>query len=311
MKKIFVFLCLVLISCDDGDIIYSNFNFSEETPLNICQDDNNYVLHYIDQQTAEAVSFKFTSADFRLSYPGFEVPEDLVIPLNSSNKINYRQLSSTANSNNYFCQDVPPSIPRVDEEFESTTGGYATITIIAYDQDDNDGVPAELEDLNNNGNLFDDDTDGDGIPNFLDVDDDNDNVLTEIEIINEDNPNVFPDFDGDGIPDYLDEDDDNDGVITRYEDINAYDSGNEEPILNPADDTNAEGIPNYLNPNISESLVIDKYKPNVITRKFRVQVVLHDVTLKNINSEETVTLSTLNLGRIETTVEEDLANPEE
>ncbi|MDN6310426.1 MAG: hypothetical protein L0J60_07125, partial [Psychroflexus sp.] len=190
----------------------------------------------------------------------------------------------------------------------STTGGYATISVVAYDQDDNDGVPAAMEDINNNGNLFDDDTDNDGIPNFLDVDDDNDNVLTEVEIINEENPDVYPDFDGDGIPNYLDPDDDGDGVITRYEDINAYDSGNEDPILNPTDDTNAEGVPNYLNPNVKESLVIDQYKPNVVTRKFRVQIVIHDVSLENINNEQTVTLSTLNLGKIETTKEEDLAS---
>lgn len=310
MKKVLVLMCLVLMSCDDGDIVYTNFNFSEETSLNICQDNNNYVLHYVDQETAEAVSFKFTSADFELSYPGFDAPEDLIIPINSSNKINYRRLSSATNSNNYFCQNVPPSVPQVVEEFESTSGGFARIALIVYEQDDNDGVPKELEDINNNGDLFDDDTDGDGIPNFLDVDDDNDNVLTEVEIINQDNPNVYPDFNDDGIPNYLDEDDDGDGVITRYEDINAYGSGNPEPILNPADDTNAEGVPNYLNPAITESLVIDQYKPNVATRKFRVQIVINDVTLQNINSDETVTLSTLNLGKIETAVEEDLANPE-
>lgn len=308
MKRILVLLCLILVSCDDGDIIYTNFNFSEETKLNICQDNNDYVLHYIDQETAEAVSFRFTSADFQLSYTGFEAPDDLTIDLNSSNKINYRRLSSATNTNDYFCQNVPPSIPQVIEEFESTTGGYATISVVAYDQDDNDGVPAAMEDINNNGNLFDDDTDNDGIPNFLDVDDDNDNVLTEVEIINEENPDVYPDFDGDGIPNYLDPDDDGDGVITRYEDINAYDSGNEDPILNPTDDTNAEGVPNYLNPNVKESLVIDQYKPNVVTRKFRVQIVIHDVSLENINNEQTVTLSTLNLGKIETTKEEDLAS---
>lgn len=47
---------------------------------------------------------------------------------------------------------------------------------------DRDGVFNKDEDLNNNGDLYDDDTDGDGIPDFLDVDDDGDNVLTRREI---------------------------------------------------------------------------------------------------------------------------------
>lgn len=47
---------------------------------------------------------------------------------------------------------------------------------------DRDGVLNINEDLNNNGDLYDDDTDGDGIPDFLDVDDDGDNILTRREI---------------------------------------------------------------------------------------------------------------------------------
>ncbi len=56
---------------------------------------------------------------------------------------------------------------------------------------DGDGIINILEDLNNNGNLYDDDTDGDGIPNFLDNDDDGDGVFTrrEIRIPDPDNPN--------------------------------------------------------------------------------------------------------------------------
>jgi hypothetical protein len=47
---------------------------------------------------------------------------------------------------------------------------------------DNDGIPSHIEDLNGNKNLFDDDTDGDGIPNFIDSDDDGDRVLTINEL---------------------------------------------------------------------------------------------------------------------------------
>jgi hypothetical protein len=47
---------------------------------------------------------------------------------------------------------------------------------------DLDGVFSYLEDLNDNQDSFDDDTDGDGAPNFIDVDDDGDGTITKNEI---------------------------------------------------------------------------------------------------------------------------------
>ncbi|WP_051197461.1 FKBP-type peptidyl-prolyl cis-trans isomerase [Flavobacterium soli] len=47
---------------------------------------------------------------------------------------------------------------------------------------DRDGVMTKYEDLNGDGDPFNDDTDGDGLPDFLDVDDDDDDYLTRIEI---------------------------------------------------------------------------------------------------------------------------------
>ena len=53
---------------------------------------------------------------------------------------------------------------------------------VRYLDTDGDGIPSYLEDLNGNGDLYDDDTDGDGFPNFLDNDDDGDGFLTLMEI---------------------------------------------------------------------------------------------------------------------------------
>ena len=109
---------------------------------------------------------------------------------------------------------------------------------------DLDGVPTVAEDLNGDGNLANDDTDGDGIPNFLDNDDDGDMILTSVEYVfanqgRNATTNTLRDTDGDGIPNYLDDDDDGDGVLTINED---YDQNN-----NPADDdTNNNGLPDYL-----------------------------------------------------------------
>ena len=109
---------------------------------------------------------------------------------------------------------------------------------------DNDSVPTASEDVNNDTNLANDDTDGDGIPNYLDNDDDGDLVLTNLEYVfarpsNSQSVNAILDTDTDGIPNYLDNDDDGDGVLTWREDYNS--DGN------PAnDDTNSNSIPDYL-----------------------------------------------------------------
>lgn len=65
---------------------------------------------------------------------------------------------------------------------------------------DNDGIPSYLEDLDGDGylrvsdpanNSYPDDTDHDGIPNFYDIDDDGDNYTTRLEIqyVHPDDPN--------------------------------------------------------------------------------------------------------------------------
>ncbi len=71
---------------------------------------------------------------------------------------------------------------------------------------DNDGILSILEDIDHDGNVKNDDTDEDGIPNYLDTDDDNDGVLTRDEDANNDGDPTNDDSDNDGIPDYLDRD---------------------------------------------------------------------------------------------------------
>lgn len=105
---------------------------------------------------------------------------------------------------------------------------------------DNDNVAALDEDLNNDGNLANDDTDSDGIPDFADNDDDGDLVLTSLEyVFGRNTTDGYLDTDNDGIPDYLDNDDDNDGVLTVDEDYNHNGDASD-------DDTNGNSIPDYL-----------------------------------------------------------------
>ena len=70
---------------------------------------------------------------------------------------------------------------------------------------DNDGILSKNEDPDRDGNPFNDDTDSDGILNFNDIDDDGDGILTYNEF-DKDKDGVVDDTDNDGIPDYLDSD---------------------------------------------------------------------------------------------------------
>ncbi len=125
---------------------------------------------------------------------------------------------------------------------------------------DNDRVPTGKEDVNGDGNIYNDDTDGDGTPNYLDTDDDNDGILTKDEDANGDGdptnddadkdgiPNYLDadstaDFDGDGLPDNVDLDDDNDGVSDLDEGNGTVDTdGDGSPDTRDTDDDN-DGVP--------------------------------------------------------------------
>lgn len=83
---------------------------------------------------------------------------------------------------------------------------YVDLLDFVKDSDhDNDNVPSYKEDLDGDGNLNNDDTDKDGIPNYFDKDDDGDGVLTKNEDANGDGDptNDFSDPTNPTLPDYL------------------------------------------------------------------------------------------------------------
>ena len=87
--------------------------------------------------------------------------------------------------------------------------------ILHVNQDiDEDNVPNTVEDLNGDGNPFNDNTDKEEetknhlphFPNFTDPDDDGDHIRTKYEDPNGNGDPTDDDTDGDGIPNYLDKD---------------------------------------------------------------------------------------------------------
>ncbi len=83
---------------------------------------------------------------------------------------------------------------------------HIELALVVRADNDNDGVLNKDEDLDGDGEVADDDTDEDGVPNYVDPDDDNDGTPTKDEDANGDGDPTNDDTDNDGIPDYLDPD---------------------------------------------------------------------------------------------------------
>ena len=99
-----------------------------------------------------------------------------------------------------YYSNAQPGIPA----YSPLVFTFSLYTMQAADHD-GDTVLSREEDLNQDGNPFNDDTDGDGTANMYDSDDDGDGVPTRDEIDRDEN-GIPGDSDGDGIPNYLDPD---------------------------------------------------------------------------------------------------------
>lgn len=131
-----------------------------------------------------------------------------------------------------------------------------TPTLVLESDHDGDGILSLYEAVRVADSSELRDTDGDGIPDYLDADDDGDGFATAAERAdpNDDgDPSDAIDTDADSIPNYLDDDDDNDGVTTEVEGTG---------------DNNKNGIPDYLDPAIAMSIYLPFY--NVLLEPTRV-----------------------------------------
>jgi hypothetical protein len=288
MRKLLlvVFPVLILTSCNDGDILEIALAFDQE--LSLCGDLNsangqitneNYVVYDTKNDPNESLTLLFpTGTTNNLIFNPATSPHITTFTINGASiRFNYRTYDG--NPLELICQEIPSSSVNIIDDF-SASNGLVTATSTFID-DDNDGVPTLLEDINGNGNLEDDDTDGDGIPNYKDADDDGDNVLTKRENpdLNDDgNIDDAQDTDADSIPDYLDDDDDGDGVITRYEDENL--NGNLSDDFAP----NAT-LFRYLDSTAIDTFVYDTFNTNVFIRTVTVEFIIENVDLEILNTD--------------------------
>ncbi|MDC6367755.1 MULTISPECIES: gliding motility-associated C-terminal domain-containing protein [Flavobacteriaceae] len=157
----------------------------------------------------------------------------------------------------------------LDDAYEN--GG--NVGLIPMDSE-GDGIPDYVDDDSDDDNVPDaiegHDQDQDGIADVVFVGSDKDNdglddafeggTVIDIDVNDEfDNPDTdLMDTDSDGIPDFRDSDDDDDGIETIDEDLN--EDGN---YAN--DDSDEDGMPNYLDSDLGESQVDPIDVINVIT----------------------------------------------
>ena len=204
------------------------------------------------QWTAAEEGWRFTPTNVSQNYQyikcddaGFDlaVAQNGLWPQNPSSVQFYETMTDAQTQMNPISLSYVPMM--MPQTIYAPVGGAIKQVVLSsvdceLDYDDDTALNGD-EDTNGDGNLANDDTDMDGIPNFIDTDDDGDLILTNVEYVFADRNNqpALLDTDNDGTPNYLDTDDDGDGVLTINEDYN----GNNNP---GDDDINANGIPDYL-----------------------------------------------------------------
>ena len=266
---------MFLNACDDGNVITVELEFGET--FSACGE-TNLVLFKTKNTPSESLSIiinNFSVTDL------LEVGDDNTLQLTRTGAFNYRTYSNETLPGNLFCNDVPPAEITIMSDYEDTsTNANFTTTLV---EDDDDGIPAELEDINGNGDLTDDDTDGDGLPNYIDADDDGDNVLTKDEDPDPNGDNVLDDAlntDGDDTPNYLDPDDDGDGINTRDEETESQD-------LNPGNDiTNSDVGADYLNKDVANTNTpaATAYRNHTIKQTYTVTLLVTEIALDGLIS---------------------------
>ncbi|MGC6430572.1 MAG: hypothetical protein ACON5F_05990 [Jejuia sp.] len=281
--------CLVVLfgcffcvnSCNDGDVI--DFEFDFEDTFRSCGE-SNILLFKTKEDPTETVS---------VAIEGFTVEDifktdstDIIATIEKTGVFTYRTYNrlDLPDDTDLFCNNLPPA--NLNITLDESSDAKATI-IRSLIEDDNDGIPAEFEnqDPNGDGDFSDaQDTDGDGIPDYLDADDDGDNVLTSSENVdpdNDDNPADAQDTDGDGTPDYLDPDDDGDGVLTRDEE-------NDTQNQNPQDDVSNSvlGIADYLNENVNlPGEPATAYRPHTINQIYIVRLIVEEIDISFLSQD--------------------------
>lgn len=125
MKKILsLFVCLfVLNACDDGDMAFDSFDFSEVTSSSCT---NNNLIFKVNAN--EALLLQINDATDRFPFRNEIGATPRVYNINTNNKVIYRTYNGNV-TNTYFCATIPPVSPTVSTEWITSDSSGGTIEI--------------------------------------------------------------------------------------------------------------------------------------------------------------------------------------
>lgn len=201
--------CPLWFSCDDTD----NDGIPDYKDTD---SDNDWILDYFEKITKNRLLVEDSDGD---GIPDYKDVDDDNDWLNTYFEVSqhWKRMSFDEDNN---------GIPNYLDYEGLVCDGWSDVwlcsvmeNVVLYTSIDSDWDSLEdwREDINLDGDLTNDDTDQDWIPNYQDPDDDNDTILTVFENYDQDWTAMSDDTDQDWIPNYLDYDDDNDGILTQYE----------------------------------------------------------------------------------------------
>lgn len=138
MKNLFLLLLvsITFIGCDDGDKIVTNFNFDEESDLKMCKVQSNNVLYVVNTSPDEAIALNFSDENFDGTFMGDDLTQTLLVELSANNRLVYRTFDESLDGGSgYFCTGIPPTSPKVLQEYQSKDGGYVELITYLVDQE--------------------------------------------------------------------------------------------------------------------------------------------------------------------------------
>lgn len=128
-------LIISTISCDDGDIIVTNFDF-ENSSLETCETNNSRVFFKRNNSSPESIALTLPKTDSL-----FYRTDTIQYILNGNTAKLFYRLHNEQVLSNYFCQSIPPSYPKTEQEYISDTG-TAMVYVLVKNSNEEDGNSA-------------------------------------------------------------------------------------------------------------------------------------------------------------------------
>ncbi len=139
---VLLFSTFLLLGCNDGDIIVTNFSFENAT-LKTCGTVGNYVFYKENPQVFESLSLRLATTDSIYKEAGEKIYE----LGGNTNFVNYRSYDGPL-GNNYFCNSIPPVSPNVEMDYLAVSGSaHVIVTFKIEDQTLRKNVQVVLKDV--------------------------------------------------------------------------------------------------------------------------------------------------------------------